>query len=70
LKILDVRLGGDTPLHVYVYYILRTVIYNYIHTRLLLVLAKLVILHRGYKVVIIRGGALSKVFKLNLNFHT
>ena len=43
-------------------------IYNYIYAGALLILIKLVILYKEYKAVIIRGGALSKVFKLNYKF--
>ena len=66
LKMLDVRLGSNTPLYVYVYHILRTVIHDYIQASS--VLEESVIPRGGYVAVIIRGGALSEVFKSNAEF--
>jgi len=63
---LDVRLGGDAPLHVYVYHILWTVIHDYMQASS--VLEESVILRREYTAAIARGGALSEVFKSNAEF--
>jgi hypothetical protein len=63
---LDIRPGGNTPLYVYAYHALRTVIHDYIQASR--VLEESVIPRGGYAATITRGGTLSEVFKSNAEF--
>ena len=68
MKLSDIGAGSNTPLYIYIYYIFQAVIYNYIYTIVLPVLAESVIPYRGYGAAIARGGALSEIFQSNLDF--
>ena len=68
LQLLDIKLGSNALLYIYIYYTLQAIIYNYMYAIVLLVLAELVIPRGGYRVAITRGGALSEIFQSNLNF--
>ena len=58
----------DKPLHVYTYYTLRLLLYNYIRTGNEPRLTKSRIPYSGYEAVVVRGGALYDLFLLNAEY--
>ena len=69
LKLSDMGPDGK-PLYVYVYYTLRTLLYNHFRTGIQPHLPESRVPHGGYEAVVARGGALYDLFFLNVEYWT
>ena len=67
LKLSDIS-PDNKPLHVYAYYTLRLLLYNYIRTRNKPRLTESRIPYNGYEAAVVRGGALYDLFLLNVEY--
>jgi hypothetical protein len=67
LRLSDIS-PDDKPLHVYIYYTLRLLLYNHIRTENEPRLTESRIPYSGYEAVVVRGGALCDLFLLNAEY--
>jgi hypothetical protein len=67
LKLSDIS-PDNKPLHTYVYYTLRLLLYNHIWTGNQPHLTELRIPYGGYEAAVARGGALYDLFLLNVEY--
>jgi len=67
LRLSDIS-PDDKPLHVYIYYTLRLLLYNHIRTGNEPRLTELRIPYSGYEAVIVRSGVLYDLFLSNAEY--